>query len=127
MVVLLVGQAPRQVAGLMVVDIGQRRNAGRLGRSRGLCLCCLADHVADRLGAAAVALRRAQPIHESEKIGVDRDRDAFHRTFVGDRRGSVNHRLPSTIACPLEGHVRMSGPGAISLGQRPGASGKPIV
>ena len=78
MVVLAVGQAPGEVTGLVVIDVGQgcdsvsvRRNSLGLARA-------FPQQIANGLRSAAVALRRTAGVNEGEKVRVDADRDAFH-------------------------------------------------
>lgn len=88
-IVLLVGQPAREIARLVVIDIGESREAGRSRISLQFGAGRLAQDVPDRFRTAAITFRRAQGIDECQKLGIDCDRDPFHLVSCSRRILSV--------------------------------------
>jgi len=88
MIVLLGGEPLRQLARLMLVDVGQRTDARLLRldprRLRGLGF---AHEVPDGLGPAGIAPLPTQSVEGGEEIVVDGDGDALHDSRPSFRRG----------------------------------------
>jgi len=73
------GQAAGEIALLVLVDVGQGREAWRaFVVLRTLPADRLSDHVAQRLKAVPIAAPRAQPFQRREKLVIDADRDPSH-------------------------------------------------
>ena len=79
MVVVQVGQAVRQLALVVVIDIGERGQALAVAaRLRALRLEALAQQVAQRLGTPGIALGRDEGVEPLQELRFDGDGDAVH-------------------------------------------------
>ena len=78
MIVLLVGEALRKFAGIVVEDITQSGDAGRTSGRRVATAGRVAQHFADRLRPALISALLDQRIYRFQKIVVDGDCYAVH-------------------------------------------------
>src|SRR5690242_17004183 len=83
MLVLRSGKTLAELSRLVIVDIGQRRNAEALGlavASELLAGLDVAQDVAQRLRAAGIAPRSHVPVERIDEVVVDRKGYALHRS-----------------------------------------------
>ena len=97
-VVLGRGQAPGEIARLVLIGVGQRRDAGRIARSRRLLPGCgLPDEIADCLRPAAIAAPLRERVHDGEKVVVDGDGEGGHGLFRGFALASRSRAICRSI------------------------------